>query len=131
MYKHETLYNLDDQVSTPTWARTLAEATALVIAQGRGDVLRYLQEKSGLYHLTDGGKCSRYEWAKAILALDPRKHEQAVREVLPTKSAEFPGPAQRPMRSIMACKQVKQNFNLNVLEWDKVLILAMEDLLLT
>ena len=129
--ENETLRIVDDQVSTPTWARTLAGATALVIAQGRHDPIAYIQDKSGLYHLTDGGECSRFEWAKAILALDPRKHEQAVREVLPTKSAEFPGPAQRPMRSIMACKQVKQNFNLNVLEWDKVLILAMEDFLLT
>ena len=44
----EVLRIVDDQVSTPTWARTLAEATAQVVAQGRGDPLGWLEEKRGL-----------------------------------------------------------------------------------
>jgi dTDP-4-dehydrorhamnose reductase len=119
--QHETLRIVDDQISSPTWARTLAEATAQVIAQGRHDPIAYIHEKHGLYHLTDGGSCSRYEWAKAILALDPNKHEQVVREVLPAKSADFPTPAQRPLNSTLDKGLITKAFNLGLSHWKDVL----------
>ena len=53
--ENETLRIVDDQISSPTWARTLAEATAQVIAQGRGEPSDYIKEKSGIYHLAGGG----------------------------------------------------------------------------
>ena len=66
--ENETLRIVDDQISSPTWARTLAEATAQIVAQGRGDPVEYIREKRGLYHLAGGGSCSRYEWAREILS---------------------------------------------------------------
>jgi len=99
--EQEVLRVVDDQISSPTSARMLAEITALVLAQGRDDVFGYLREKGGLYHCAGGGSCSRYEWAKAILELDPRKEEQVVKELLPAKSSEFSVPADRPMISVL------------------------------
>ena len=115
--QHETLRIVDDQVSSPTWARTLAEATAQVIAQGRSEPVAYIREKHGLYHIAGGGSCSRYEWAKAILELDPNKHEHVVREILPAKSADFPMPAERPMKSILNCDKFFTTFHLRLPHW--------------
>src|SRR5690606_20125726 len=93
----ERMHVAAGQISSPTSARMLAEMTALILAQGRGDVVEYLKQKGGLYHCAGGDSCSRYEWAKAILELDPHKEEQIVKQLLPTKSNKFPTPARRPM----------------------------------
>jgi len=103
----EVMRVVDDQISSPTSARMLAEITALILAQGRNDVLGYLKEKGGLYHCAGGGFCSRYEWAKAIVEMDPQKKEQVVREILPVKSSDFAVPANRPLVSILDCNRVQ------------------------
>ncbi len=115
--QHETLRIVDDQVSSPTWARTLAEATAQVIAQGRGDPVGYIQEKRGLYNLTDSGACSRFAWAQAILDLDPKKPEQALKRILPAKSADFSTPAERPLNSTLDISHVKSVFTFDLPQW--------------
>lgn len=119
--QHETLRIVDDQISSPTWAHTLAEATAQVIAQDREDPIGYIQQKHGLYHLTDGGSCSRFEWAKAIIEQDPNKHEQAVKQILPAKSADFPTPAERPLNSTLDQSRVVSVFNLDLPHWKTAL----------
>ena len=124
--EQETLRIVNDQISSPTWARTLAEATAQIIAQGRQDPSAYIQEKQGIYHLADGGSCSRYEWAKAILDLDPNQHEQVVKKVLPAKSADFLTSIERPLISTLDKTLVKNTFNLRLSHWKDVLQLSTE-----
>ena len=53
--EQEVMRVVDDQISSPTSARMLAEITALILAQGRNDVYGYLSEKGGLYHCAGGG----------------------------------------------------------------------------
>ena len=115
--ENETLRIVDDQISSPTWARTLAEATAQVIAQGRGEPVEYIRDKKGLYHLAGGGSCSRYEWAKVILELDPYNEEQIVKQLLPAKSGDFPTPARRPQLSIVFCLKFSNMFALVNPDW--------------
>jgi dTDP-4-dehydrorhamnose reductase len=117
---------VDDQISSPTWARMLAETTAQVIAQGRADPIGYLAEKSGLYHLAGGGYCSRLDWAQAILDLDPHKEEQQVREVQPAKTTDFPTPAVRPLFSVLECGKFTECFDLPLPDWGESLSLAMD-----
>lgn len=124
--QQETLRIVDDQVGSPTWARLLAEATANVIAQGRGDFNSYLAEKHGLYHLAGGGSCSRYEWARAILELDPKKEEQVVKGPLPAKSSEFPTPAERPLKTDLAIEKYKNTFGLTLPSWKESLKLLLQ-----
>lgn len=121
----EVLRIVDDQISSPTWARTLAEATAQVIAQGRTDPLGFLAEKSGLYHLTDRGSCSRYEWANEILKLDPFPGEQEVRETQSAKTSYFPTPAVRPLISVLGSGNLTDHFDLHLLDWKKSFSIAM------
>ena len=121
----EVMRVVDDQISGPTSARMLAEITALILAQGRDDVFSYLSEKGGLYHCAGGGSCSRYEWAKAILELDPRKEEQIVKKLERANSSEFVVPAVRPMISVLNNEKMEKTFNLHLSPWKKGLELTM------
>jgi dTDP-4-dehydrorhamnose reductase len=124
--EHETMRIVDDQISSPTWARTLAEATAQIIAQGRKEPIGYLLEKSGMYHLTGGGSCTRFEWAKSILEMDPHKEEQVVTELIPVASEMFPTPALRPHNSTLSNQKFSETFNLISGSYQKALSLMLK-----
>ena len=113
----EVMRVVDDQISSPTSARMLAEITALILAQGREDVFGYLSKKSGLYHCAGGGSCSRFEWAKAILELDPQKEEQIVNKLLPAQSDEFAVLANRPKSSVLICLRLQEELGLKLPDW--------------
>jgi dTDP-4-dehydrorhamnose reductase len=121
----EVMRVVDDQISSPTSARMLAEVTALILAQGREDVFGYLKEKGGLFHCAGGGSCSRFAWAKAILDLDPKKEEQIVKQLLPAKSSEYPTLAKRPMVSILNVDRQSVIFGLKISNWEKNFDLTM------
>lgn len=123
--QQETLRVVDDQVSNPTWARMLAEVTALLLAR---QSLAGLAERKGLYHLAGDGCCSRYEWAKAILEFDPDPHHRLARQIQPAKSAEFPTPAQRPLFSALSCERFVATFDLRLPAWKEALKLALNTL---
>lgn len=116
---------VDDQISSPTWARTLAETTALVIAQGRNDPVGYISEKVGLFHLAGNGFISRLKWALMILKLDPGRHEQKVKKILPDLTSNFPSPAQRPKYTALDCQNFIAAFGLYIPFWEASLYLAM------
>ena len=118
---------VDDQVSNPTWARMLAEATSMLLAQGAGDVPAYVGEKSGLYHLAGWGFASRYEWAQQILANDPKRTEQLVQILRPARTDEFPAPAERPLFSALDCSYFERTFGLRLPPWQEALQRCMEN----
>ncbi len=124
--KHETLHIVDDQISTPTWARSLAETTTQVITLGRDNIVEYIANNAGLYHLSDNGSCSRFEWAQSILTLDPEKETQITKEVLPASSSDFDTAAQRPLRSTLSCEKFEKTFGLILPDWQDALQLAMQ-----
>jgi len=115
-----------DQVSGPTWARMLAEATSHLVHLGGDEVVDWLTEHHGLYHLAGSGYCSRFEWGQEVLRLDPNKDEQLVKELSPALTAEFPTPARRPLFSALNCDLFTQTFHLRLPEWKATLKLAME-----
>lgn len=79
---------VDDQVSCPCYTAHLAPAVLDLLASGA----------FGLYHLTNEGHCSRYEWAKALVELAGLQTA-----VEPVASSAFPTPAARPAFSAMDC----------------------------
>lgn len=119
--KQEVLKIVSDQVSNPTWARTLAHVTAQLLGQG----VNSLSEHSGLYHVAGNGYASRLEWAKKILELDPNKQEQKVKELLPALTADFPTPAQRPLFSALDCSLFQSTFDITLPKWEDALEQAM------
>lgn len=123
--KNETLKIVSDQVSSPTWARMLAEITALTIAQNKAELFQSISEKRGIYHLAGSGYASRYEWAKQILAYDPNRTEQVVSSVMPALTKDFPTPAARPLYSALNCSLFEETFGLQLPDWNSTLHLAM------
>ncbi len=119
--QHETLRIVDDQVSNPTWARSLAEITAQLLARGE----RAVADHTGLYHLAGSGYTSRLDWAREIIRLDADQAGQTVKELQPAASADFPTPAQRPLFSALDCSRFEEAFGLYLPEWREALKLAM------
>lgn len=75
-----------DQVCTPTYAADLANAVLGLIATKR----------YGLYHLTNNGACSWYEFARAIFELGGIRAD-----LTPIPSTDYPAPARRPFYSVL------------------------------
>jgi dTDP-4-dehydrorhamnose reductase len=124
--QNKMLKIVSDQVSSPTWARTLAEITSFVLAQNKKDLYENIRERRGIYHLTGGGYTSRYEWAKQILSNDPEPSEQIVQRIEPARSEDFPTPAIRPLFSALDCTRFKTTFDLQLPAWEQTLKLAMD-----
>ena len=114
-----------DQTASPTWCRTLADATAQVLSNGDTEELDWLSERKGLYHLAGDGGASRYEWARLILEYDPHPNEQIVEEILKADTSEFPAPAQRPVYSVLNCDKIQATFGVHLPDWKTSLALAM------
>jgi dTDP-4-dehydrorhamnose reductase len=77
----------DDEFVSPTYARDLAEGIAGVVEGGR----------YGLYHLTNAGSCSWYEFTREIFRL-----AGVDTEVVPIPGSEYPLPAARPANGILS-----------------------------
>jgi dTDP-4-dehydrorhamnose reductase len=124
--QNQTIRVVSDQVSNPTWARMLAESTALLLAKGSTDLYAWISEMRGLYHLAGSGYASRFEWAQAILRYDPHREEQIVQEIQPALTQEFPSLAQRPLYSCLDCSHFFERFGIRLPDWETALRLAME-----
>jgi dTDP-4-dehydrorhamnose reductase len=123
--RQKTLKLVTDQVSNPTWARGLAEITALLIARAGKDPVSWIKGRIGLYHLAGDGYASRFEWGQEILRLDPMREEQIVEDLLPATTDDFPTSAQRPLFSALDCDLFARTFELRLPNWKKALQLAL------
>lgn len=122
--KHAELRIVDDQISNPTWCRMLAEATASLLATTGGNYNGWVNERRGVYHLAGDGYTSRYEWARKILEFDPDREQQAVKDLLPAKTIDYPTPARRPLFSALNCDKFSDTFSLRLPSWQEALMLA-------
>ena len=124
---HETLRIVDDQISNPTWARDLAEATYSVVSASRNHLQDVMKERSGLYHMAGTGYTSRFEWAQEILANASHRTDILSHTILPVSSDEFPLPAARPIFSALDCSKLQEAFGIALPEWQKSLKAAMAE----
>jgi dTDP-4-dehydrorhamnose reductase len=84
---------VDDQVLTPTYAKDLAE-TLKDLAQ---------TQAYGLYHITNAGQCSWYDFAGHVFELARLKPD-----VAPITSEAFGAKARRPGYSVLAAERLKK-----------------------
>jgi dTDP-4-dehydrorhamnose reductase len=96
-----------------------------MLARAESEGVDWLQQHAGLYHLACRGAVNRYEWARAILNLDPRKTEQVVQDVQAVASTEFPAAAARPGYSALDSSRIAQAFGVQLPEWQDALRLAL------
>ena len=125
--EQRTVRVVDDQVSSPTWCRLIAESTAQILSQGIHDLMGFFESRTGLYHIACAGFCSRYQWAQVILEEDPHHEEQIALEVLPAKTKEFPSLAKRPKFSALNCDLLSDHFGIRLPEWKHGLRLALHN----
>ena len=97
-----------DQIGTPTYARDLA--VAIMTAINKGIV-------PGIYHFSNEGAISWYDFAKAIHRL------AGIRSchVRPLHTAEYPTPAARPHYSVLDKTKFKQTYGLEIPYWEESL----------
>jgi dTDP-4-dehydrorhamnose reductase len=111
---------VSDQIGAPTWARTIADLTAHVIARGLGSTQAnpaWWTTNSGIYHLTSSGSTSWHGFAEAILQ---RSGITGV-AVEPIPAAEYPTPAARPSNSRLALDKLQSVFGLVPESWEQSL----------
>ena len=120
MRSRDELRVVNDQVGSPTWARSLADV-CLAIAAGPW--------RPGAYHWTDGGQCSWYDFACAIHddALEIGLLDKAV-AVRPIPSAEYPVPAARPSYSVLDCTSTMAEFDVAQTPWRDNLRIMLEEM---
>ena len=123
--QRETLKIVSDQMGSPTWARMLAQATVLALAQGARSPVSFIRARQGIYHLGGRGVVSRLELAQAILRLDPRSQEQIVHRVDAACTADFPPPAVRPLYTALDCGKFASTFRFSLPPWEQALTLAL------
>jgi dTDP-4-dehydrorhamnose reductase len=119
--EREALRVVADQVGNPTFAGDLAVATALILFGVRSDVYAGVDALRSVYHLAGGGATSRFELAKAVIELDPKKSEHRVKTLEPIASSEYPLPAERPAYAPLDCTKAKRVLGVRLPQWREAL----------
>ena len=102
-----------DQVGTPTYAHDLAQAIMTAIEQG---------VKPGIFHFSNEGVCSWYDFAKAIHRMAGINSCQ----VSPLHTEEYPTPASRPHYSVLDKTKIKQTYGIVIPQWEESLQKCLE-----
>ena len=122
--EREELRIVADQVGAPTWARLIAEATALALRQALAE-RRHGRFESGLFHLTCAGETSWHGFASLIVA---SRGGLRVKTVTPIATADYPTPAQRPANSCLNTDAFRARFGLALPDWRDCLPLCLEEI---
>ena len=102
--EREALGVIFDQVGTPTYARDLARAIFAAIRQG---------VVPGIYHFSNEGVCSWYDFTKAI----HRLAGITTCHVKPLHTEEYPTPAKRPHYSVLDKTKIKNTYHIEIPYW--------------
>jgi len=120
MAERDELAVVADQVGSPTWARGLASALWAAAAR---------PELCGIYHWSDAGQCSWYDFALAIFeeasALGILQRPVKIR---PITSGEYPTAAARPRYSVLDTTRSTLDLELPAVQWREQLRNMLADL---
>lgn len=110
-----------DQVGTPTYALDLAKAITVVLNDYASVVMldsdRASYSKSGVYHYSNEGVCSWYDFTNMIAEYNGTTKCN----VQPCHSDEFPSPVTRPSYSVLDKSKIKETFGIQVPYWTESL----------
>lgn len=100
---NKTVKVSSDEISVPCFSFDIANTVIKAIDNGL----------LGLYHLTNSGKCSRFELAKEFVKLNNLDNE-----ILPVPMASFNSKVQRPLFTAMSNGKISKELNINIPEWN-------------
>ena len=105
--EREQLNVVFDQVGTPTYAGDLALAIFSIIEAG------VYEGNEGIYHFSNEGVCSWYDFAVEIAAAAGNTNCR----INPCHSSEFPSPVTRPPYSVLDKTKIKNTFDIDIPHW--------------
>lgn len=103
----EQLNVVFDQVGSPTYAGDLALAIFSIIEAG------VYEGNEGIYHFSNEGVCSWYDFAVEIAATAGNTNCR----INPCHSSEFPSPVKRPPYSVLDKTKIKTTFDIDIPHW--------------
>lgn len=98
-----------DQIGTPTYAKDLAKAIYAILISH--------QWVEGIYHFSNEGACSWYDFTKSIHRIAGIK----TCEVLPIPTEDYPTAAMRPAYSILNKSKIKATYGIEIPYWEESL----------
>jgi dTDP-4-dehydrorhamnose reductase len=101
MSERDSLNIIDDQIGSPTYAKDLAEVIIIIFS--------YKDWIPGLYHYSNEGKVSWFDFAKSI-----KKYFSFSTELHKISSDKYPTSAKRPRYSLLDKSKIKSTFNINI-----------------
>ncbi|MCY7366571.1 MAG: dTDP-4-dehydrorhamnose reductase [Chamaesiphon sp.] len=105
-----------DQIGSPTWSRSISEATAQIIAQCRHD----RSSIKGLYNLSAAGTTSWHGFANQIVDRSRSINPElglAIDLILPIPATDYPTPAKRPGNSVLDNSKILADFGVQLPDW--------------
>lgn len=105
--ERETLSVVFDQTGTPTYAGDLALAIFSIIES------ETYAGNEGIYHFSNEGVCSWYDFAVEIA--EAAGHNRC--RIVPCRSSEYPSKAQRPAYSVLDKSKIKRTFGVEIPHW--------------
>lgn len=113
-----------DQAGTPTYAYDLAQAIHTVLEDYVQEQLQQGYSKNGIYHFSNEGVCSWYDFTKVIAALSG--HTEC--DIQPCHSHEFPSPVIRPAYSVLDKTKIKETFGIRIPYWMDSLKVCLQNM---
>lgn len=107
-----------DQTGTPTYALDLAETIFDIVEH------RKYERNEGIYHYSNEGVCSWYDFTKAIAKF--AGHTEC--DIRPCHSDEFPSKVRRPAYSVLDKTKIKETFGIRIPYWTDSLEKCIENL---
>lgn len=114
MRKKNEISVVADQRGSPTWTKDLAKCIVTV--------LNNHEDKHGIYHFTNDGDISRYDFAMKIFELGKKLGilERNCR-IVPLTTDEYPTKVQRPKYTVLSKEKIRREFNVAVPAYEKSL----------
>lgn len=110
-----------DQAGTPTYAYDLAVAIKTILADYEEECPKAGYAKKGIYHFSNEGVCSWFDFTKKIAELAGN----TACDIQPCHSDEFPSPVKRPAYSVLDKTRIKETFGVKVPYWTDSLKVCM------
>lgn len=104
MKERESINVINDQFGSPTYAADLAAAIMQIAVQAA--------DKGGIYHFSNEGVISWFDFANAIKELAGLQCD-----VKPIPTSGYPTPAKRPVYSVMSKEKIKSAFGIQLKDW--------------
>lgn len=114
-----------DQAGTPTYAYDLARTIQTILQDYSAENPTKGYSKAGIYHFSNEGVCSWYDFTKVIAELAG----QTECDIQPCHSNEFPSPVKRPAYSVLDKTKIKETFGIRIPYWTDSLRICIHHLL--